>query len=132
MDPLLRGLCEQHIDEKMLENDVQAIMDVVKVLELPVSSQDDALVGIFLGMIYDVLDTQCKKIYDRHPNPEEISDFYNIVSRRAHEFKALLNNHLIRAPAQVEEEQLHDIEIDWKATTKRKPTRSIFNIPLPS
>jgi hypothetical protein len=83
-------------------------------------------------MIYDVLDTQCKKIYDRHPNPEEISDFYNIMSRRSYEFRALLDNHLIRARARIDEEQLHDIEIDWKATTKRKSPRSIFNIPIPS
>jgi hypothetical protein len=132
LDPLLRGLCEQHIDVKILESDVQEMTDVVKILELPVSSNDDALIGIFLGMMYDILDTQCKKVYDRYPNPEEISGFYNILSRRAHEFKALLNNPLIRSRARVEEEQLDDIEIEWNPIKKRKSYRSIFHIPIPT
>ncbi len=142
MDPLLRGLCEQHIDETILEIDIQEILDVVNVLDLPVASKEDASTGLFLGMVYDVLVTQCMKVYNRHPNPEEISDFYIILSRRAYEFKSVLNkyhllserpkenNELENIP-EVDEEPLRDIEIDWGASSRKKSKYTIFSIPIP-
>ena len=142
MDPLLRGLCEQHIDETLLAIDIQEILDVVKVLDLPVSSEEDASIGLFLGMVYDVLVTQCMKVYSRHPNPEEISDFYIILSRRAYEFKSVLSkyhllseqpleNNELENILEVDEEPLRDIEIDWGASSRKKSNYKIFGIPIP-
>jgi len=142
LDPLLRGLCEQHIDEKMLEIDIQEILDVVQVLDLPVSSKEDASIGLFLGMIYDVLVTQCMKVYSRHPSSEEISDYYTVMGRRAYEFKSVLNkNHLLpdhekeniecESILEVDEEQLRDIEIDWGARSRKRSNHTIFGIPIP-
>ena len=143
MDPLLRGLCEQRIDETLLEIDIQEILDVVTVLDLPVASKEDASIGLFLGMIYDVLDTQCMKVYSRHSNSEEISDYYTVMGRRAYEFKSVLNKHHLLPEhekenieseniLEVDEEQLRDIEIDWGARSRRKSNHTIFGIPIPS
>lgn len=142
MDPLLRGHCEQHIDEKLLEIDIQQILDIVKVLDLPISSEEDASIGIFLGIIYDVLATQCTKVCNRHPNSEEISDFYNILSRRANEFKTIFEKHHLLNEQEKEQHeientieavklQIPDIEIDWGVRTRKKSKHKLFGIPLP-
>lgn len=88
MDPLLRGLCEQHIDQKLYGNEIQDISDLVDVLDLPVSSKEDAVLGMFLGTIYKQLSNQCMKVYDRSPEREEILDYHLILKRRSREVKS--------------------------------------------
>lgn len=88
MDPLLRGLCEQHIDKKLSMGDIQDIMDLVETLDILVTSKEDAALGLFLGTIYNQLSSHCLKLYDRSPERNEIQDYNLILKRRANEIKA--------------------------------------------
>lgn len=143
MDPLLRGLCERQIDEKLLECDIQEMRDVIDILDLPVSSKDDASLGLFLGVIYNVLDTECLRVYGRRPSREEMSDFYLLLRRRACEIMDAMNVSR-RIPESgreeggdfesildLEEDVLPDIEVDWGAASRRRSKREIMGIPLP-
>lgn len=87
MDPLLRGLCEQQIDKKLSGREIQDIRDLVEVLDLPVTSKEDAALGMFLGTIYNQLGTQCMKMYDRLPERDEIHGYHLILKRRVQEIK---------------------------------------------
>ncbi len=87
LDPLLRGLCEQQIDEKLFGIEIQYINDFVDTLDLPVSSKEDIALGLFLGTIYNELKTQCMNVYNRPPEKEEIYDYHLILKRRAYEVK---------------------------------------------
>lgn len=85
LDPLLRGLCEQQIDEKLSGGEIQYISDFVDALDLPPSSKEHVALGLFLGTVYNELSTQCMKVYNRPPEREEIYDYHLILKRRAYE-----------------------------------------------
>jgi hypothetical protein len=144
MDPLLRGLCEEHIDEKILESDFNEINKIVEILDLQITSKEDVSIGLFLGIIYDVLNNQCMKVYKRPPNIDEINDFLHILERRTVEFRVLLNKpqekeNNFEASIKIDfednnvdhESQMDDIEIDWNASSKRRKRRTIMGIPIP-
>jgi hypothetical protein len=87
MNPLLRGLCEQQIDEKIFGDELLCITDLVNELELPSSSKEDLAIGVFLGtMIYE-LRNQCIKMYNRPPKVDEVGDYHLILKRRAPEIR---------------------------------------------
>ena len=117
--------------------------DVIDILDLPVSSKDDASLGLFLGVIYNVLDTECLRVYGRRPSREEMSDFYLLLRRRACEIMDAMNVSR-RIPESgreeggdfesildLEEDVLPDIEVDWGAASRRRSKREIMGIPLP-
>ena len=87
LDPLLRGLCEQQIDEKLSGGEIQYINDFVDALDLPPSSKEHVALGLFLGTVYNELATQCMKVYNRPPEREEIYDYHLILKRRAYEVR---------------------------------------------
>jgi hypothetical protein len=116
------------------------MIDVVEALNLPVSSEKDAAIGFFLGIIHDVLNTQCMKIYNRNPNRDEINEFYRLLSRRTQEIITVINQQKMAYEQEAckrhfekinppDECTVSDIDIDWNINT-RKSERSILGIPL--
>jgi hypothetical protein len=104
--------------------------DIVETLNLPVSSEEDTAIGFFLGIIHDILNTQCMKIYNRNPNRDEINEFYQLLSRRTQEIRAAINQQQkayehqaskrhfenIKSP---DENTVSDIDIDWNINTRK-------------
>jgi hypothetical protein len=87
MNPLLRGLCEQQIDEKIFGEELLCITDLVNELELPSSSKEDLAIGVFLGTMLYELRKQCFKMYKRPPKVDEVEDYHLILKRRTPEIK---------------------------------------------
>lgn len=90
MNPLLRGVCEQLIDEKIFGNELQCITDLVNELDLPSSSREDLAIGVFIGTMFYELRNQCTKMYNRAPKVEEVGDYHLILRRRASEIREKL------------------------------------------
>jgi hypothetical protein len=90
MNPLLRGVCEQLIDEKIFGNELQCITDLVNELDLPSSSREDLATGVFIGTMFYELRNQCIKMYNRAPKVEEVGDYRLILKRRASEIREKL------------------------------------------
>jgi hypothetical protein len=88
MDPLLRGVCEQCIDFMLEEGEIERIMNIVNMLDLPVASREDAALGAFMGTMYSQLDAHYLKMYNRPPKRDEIEEYHGILRRRAHEIKS--------------------------------------------
>lgn len=87
MNPLLRGLCEQQIDEKMFGDELLHVTDLVNELELPSASKEDLAIGVFLGTMVYELRNQCIKMYNRPPKADEVGDYHLILKRRAPEIR---------------------------------------------
>jgi len=88
MDPLLRGVCEQCIDSMLEEGEIERIMNIVNMLDLPVASREDATLGAFMGTMYSQLDAHYLKMYNRPPKMDEIEEYHSILRRRAQEIKS--------------------------------------------
>ncbi len=88
MDPLLRGVCEQCIDSMLEDGEIERIMNIVTLLDLPVASREDAALGAFMGTIYSQLDSHYLKMYNRPPKRDEIEEYHSILRRRAFEIKS--------------------------------------------
>ena len=129
MDPLLRGLCEQHIDKKLSMGDIQDIMDLVETLDILVTSKEDAALGLFLGSIYNQLSSHCLKLYDRPPERNEIQDYNLILKRRSSEIKAKIaqfNTSRTTRPPKDETAELEE-NIDDYVLTIQKKTKELTN-----
>jgi len=87
MNPLLRGLCEQQIDEKIFGDELLSITNLVNELELPSSSREDLAIGVFLGSMLYELRKQCLKMYNRPPKVDEVEGYHLILKRRASEIR---------------------------------------------
>lgn len=98
MDPLLRGVCEQYIDMKLEDSEIEKVSKLVDTFDLPAASKEDVSLGIFIGSIYSQLNTHHLKMYNRLPKKEDIEIYHQILQRRAGEIKAKFNV----APAQKE------------------------------
>lgn len=88
MEPLLRGVCEQCIDSMLEEGEIDRIMNIIYMLNLPVASMEDAALGAFMGTIYSQLDAHYLKMYNRPPKRQEIEEYHGILRRRAQEIKS--------------------------------------------
>lgn len=88
MDPLLRGVCEQYIDMKLEEKEIEKVRQLVDTLDLPVASKNDVSLGIFIGAIYSQLNIHHLKMYNRSPKKEDVEDYYSILRRRSEEIKS--------------------------------------------
>jgi len=155
LDPLLRGLCELKIEEKLTDIKIDTITKLIDRLELGANTKEDAAFMIFLGTIYDELNNQCLKVYERLPNDEEISSFHHLLKKRFEEIKKKFSEHSaqkhLRELDQNAVENIvlplemigdiekdtqylpdnfgvtHDIEIDFY---KKRRRRSILGIPI--
>jgi len=94
MDPLLRGLCEQHIDEKLAEGEIRKILGLVEVLDIPAAALEDTLFGLFIAAVYSYLDNHCIKLYNRFPKRDEIDEYHRILRRRTPEIKTMITGHI--------------------------------------
>jgi len=90
LNPLLRGVCEQLIDEKIFGSELQYITDLVNELDLPSSSREDLAIGVFIGTMFYELRNQCAKMYNRAPKEDEVIGYHLILRRRAPEIREKL------------------------------------------
>lgn len=88
MDPLLRGVCEQCIDAMLGDGEIDKIRKLVDMLDLPIASNEDASLGVFIGSMYSQLEAHYLKMYNRLPKKNEIEDYHSILRRRAPEIKS--------------------------------------------
>ena len=91
MDPLLRGVCEKYIDSMLEEDQIKKIKLIVKRLNLPVASKQDASLGFFIGSIYSKIDDHYLRMYNRLPKKEELKDYHEILVRRSTEMSELFS-----------------------------------------
>ena len=91
MDPLLRGVCEQYIDMRLEDKEIEKVRRLVDTLDLPVASKEDVSLGIFIGSIYSQLNVHHLKMYNRPPKKEDVEDYYAILRRRSEEIKSKFN-----------------------------------------
>lgn len=129
MDPLLRGLCEQHIDKKLSMGDIQDIMDLVETLDILVTSKEDAALGLFLGTIYNQLSSHCLKLYDRPPERNEIQDYNLILKRRSSEIKAMIAQYNTSKTTRPFKDDMSELDenIDDYVLTIQKKTKELTN-----
>ena len=142
MDPLLRGLCEQKIDEKLFSEELETIKEFVETIDLEVNSKENYEIVFFLGTVYDELVTQCMSVYNRSPNENEKLIFHELLKRRISDVRAMFRERdepkiderkqiMTLEDLEVPQEvvgssKTSDLEIDW-SLQKRK---SIFGIPI--
>ncbi len=88
MDPLLRGVCEQYIDLRLEDKEIEKVRKLVDTLDLSVASKEDVSLGIFIGTIYSQLNIHHLKMYNRPPKKEDVEDYYAILRRRSEEIKS--------------------------------------------
>ena len=91
MDPLLRGVCEQYIDNKLEGEEVRKVRDLVDTFDLPSSSKEDVALGLFIGTIFAYIHSHYMSMYNRKPKKNEILEYHRILRRRADEIKTMFN-----------------------------------------
>lgn len=114
VDPLLRGLCEQHIDEKLAEGEIRKILGLVEVLDIPAAALEDTSFGLLMGAVYSYLDNHCIKLYNRFPKRDEIDEYHQILRRRAPEIKSKIAGHIA-----TEKREEREAMADDTGTSKR-------------
>jgi len=100
MDILIRGLCEQYIDCKLEESEIQEVRDLFNNLDIPISKKDMVL-GYFLGAANSQLKNLSMTVYNRAPEATELESYQRILVRRFPEIMAKINSQI---PADDDEE----------------------------
>ena len=116
MDVLIRGLCEQYIDNKLEESEVRGVRDLIDSIDLPVTTED-VLLGYFLGSASSQLRNFYMAVYNRVPEKEEAERFQELLVRRAPEIIAKIislspvgtEGSSIDAPADGEDEMMEGL-----------------------
>ena len=86
IDATMRGLLEQYIDSIVI-----AIPDIVKLFfdpsnkALQIQDEKDFAFGVALGNIQNAFLTTFVSIQARYPDPEEIAEINDMISKRAPE-----------------------------------------------
>ena len=86
IDATMRGVLEQYIDSIVI-----AIPNIVKVFfdpsnkALQIHDENDFAFGVALGNIQNAFLTTFVSMQARYPNPEEIAEINNMISRRVSE-----------------------------------------------
>jgi len=93
MDILIRGLCEQYIDCKLEESEIQEVRDLFNNLDIPISKKDMVL-GYFLGAANSQLKNLSMTVYNRAPEPTELESYQRILVRRFPEIMAKINSQI--------------------------------------
>lgn len=139
MDPLLRGVCEQYIDCKLADGEIEKIKALLERLDLPTKSREDAALGVFLGIIYSQIDNHYMLMYNRFPSESEVEDYNRILQRRAPEIRARFmewpEGSEIDSTGQdceddyAEEEQVNDDRFSFDTTARSQQITNILGIP---
>jgi hypothetical protein len=93
IDATMRGVLEQYIDSIVI-----AIPDIVKVFfdpsnkALQIKDEKDFAFGVALGNIQNAFLTTFVSIQARYPDPEEIAEINNIISKRAPEIRSTISS----------------------------------------
>jgi hypothetical protein len=93
MDILIRGLCEQYIDCKLEESELQEVRDLFDNINIPIS-KNDVLLGFFLGAANSQLKNLSMTVYNRAPEPTELESYQRILVRRFPEIMAKINSQI--------------------------------------
>ncbi len=93
MDILIRGLCEQYIDCKLEESEIQEVRDLFNNLDIPLS-KNDMVLGYFLGAANSQLKNLSMTVYNRAPEPNELESYQRILVRRFPEIMAKINSQI--------------------------------------
>jgi len=139
LDPLLRGVCEQYIDCKLADGEIEKIKALLERLDLPTKSREDAALGVFLGIIYSQIDNHYMLMYNRFPSESEVEDYNRILQRRAPEIRARFmewpEGSEIDSTGQdceddyAEEEQVNDDRFSFDTTARSQQITNILGIP---
>jgi len=78
----VRGLLEQHLDEKLMAEEMKKASEVIECLGLEVTSPSDTELGFFLGNAFAQMKAVYASLYSREPTQEETQEFIAIVKRR--------------------------------------------------
>ena len=109
----IRGLLEQHLDERLMEQEMRNACEVISSLDLQVSSQTDTEIGFFLGNAFSQMKTIYTSLYSREPTPEETQEFIAIIKRRVAEIKAKTS-----VPEETSLRTVHEIKTETPSDEK--------------
>ncbi len=146
MDPLLRGVCEQYIDNKLEDEEVRKVRDLVDTFDLPSSSKEDVALGLFIGTIFAHIHSHYMSMYNRKPKKNEILEYHRILRRRADEIKSMFNvgfqnkwepdieivpeKKIEEAPPEdVDEKEENDEIFSFDSNSHSQPASNILGIP---
>jgi hypothetical protein len=114
-------VCEQYIDSKLEDGEIEKIKRLVDILNLSVSSKEDASLGVFIGSIYSQFDINYLKMYNKLPEKDDIEDYHRILRRRSHEIRVKFSSQ--KTPKEIDNAELTLI-------SPKKPDRSLEDYPL--
>lgn len=117
MDILIRGLCEQYIDCKLEESELQEVRDLFNNLDIPIS-KNDMVLGYFLGAANSQLKNLSMTVYNRAPEPIELESYQRILVRRFPEIMAKINSQI---PADKEESDVVTLDDGKNSQGKQQP-----------
>ena len=146
VDPLLRGVCEQCIDNKLESEEVKKVRDLVDTFDIPSSSKEDVALGLFIGTIYSYIHSHYMSMYNRKPEKNEIQEYHIILQRRADEIKSMFNigfqnkwepdleivpeNKTEEAPQEnIEGKEENDEIFSFDSNSHSQPVSNILGIP---
>jgi len=139
LDPLLRGVCEQYIDYKLADGEIEKIKALLERLDLPTKSREDAALCVFLGIIYSQIDNHYMLMYNRFPSESEVEDYNRILQRRATEIRTRFmegpegseidSTGQNREDDYAEEEQVNDDRFSFDTTARSQQITNILGIP---
>ena len=117
MDILIRGLCEQYIDCKLEESEIQEVRDLFNNLDIPIS-KNDMVLGYFLGAANSQLKNLSMTVYNRAPEPNELESYQRILVRRFPEIMAKINSQI---PADEEESDVVTLDDGKNSQGEQQP-----------
>jgi len=143
MDPFMRGVIEQYIDRMLLEDGMQKARDLVAIMDLTETSQEEMALGVFLGTVYSYANEHFLKTYNRYPDDSELEEYRLIIQNRAQEFKSKFRlGPQIQEPMEpeetsgdeldetTEEPQEEDEKFSFDSKADKEPVTTILGIPI--
>ena len=143
MDPFVRGVIEQYIDRMLLEGEMQKVRDLVAIMDLPETSQEEIALGVFLGNVYSYANEHFLKTYHRYPDDSELDEYRLIMQNRATEFKSKFQlEPKTQEPVEpreapedelkeaTEEPQVEVTKFSFDSKADREPVTTILGIPI--
>ena len=117
MDILIRGLCEQYIDCKLEEGELQEVRNLFKNLDISIS-KNDMVLGYFLGAANSQLKNLSMTVYNRAPEPAELESYQRILVRR---FPEIMDKIISQIAADEEEPDVMTLDDGKKSKGKQQP-----------
>ena len=90
-------------------------------LDIPLSSKEDTLLGVFIGNIYSQFDIHCLKMYNKLPEKDDIEDYHRLLRRRSHEIR-------VKFSSQTTPKEIDDAEFTLKSP--KEPDKSFEDYHL--